>query len=129
MLALEAQLDNLRREIGEVGHMQRETNDKLDRLLRLYEGPFEEPIQITTLQNAALWRSVHTNFQQGTIPMTLAGPENDTTNTLSYPHTTAAENLFTRPSIQAFLPGSNPNYVMVEEEDGRGVLRLSGTNS
>jgi Fungal Zn(2)-Cys(6) binuclear cluster domain len=51
MLALEAKLDNLQREMG---HMQREMNDKLDRLLRLCESPSEEPIQITTLQNAAL---------------------------------------------------------------------------
>jgi hypothetical protein len=57
-----------------------------------------------------------------------ADPDNDTINTLPYSHTTAAENLPTRPIIQAFLPGSNPNYVMVEEEDRRGILRHFGTN-
>lgn len=56
---LEAKLDNLQREMG---HMQRETDDKLDRLLQLCESPSEKPIQITTLQDAALWSSVQTNF-------------------------------------------------------------------
>jgi hypothetical protein len=58
-----------------------------------------------------------------------ADPDNDTTNTLPQSHTTAAENLPTRPIIQAFPPGFNPNYVMMEEEDRRGILCLSGTNS
>jgi Fungal Zn(2)-Cys(6) binuclear cluster domain len=126
VLALEAKLDNLQREMG---HMQREMNDKLDRLLRFYESLSEEPIQITTLQNAALWSSVQTNFQQGAVPIVSvdpADPDNDTTNTLPHSHTTAAENLPTRPMIQAFPPGSIPNYVMMEE-DHRGILRHCGT--
>ena len=130
VLALEAKLDNLQREMGQ---LQRETNDKLDRLLRLCESPSEEPIQITTLQNAALWPSMQTNFQQGAIPMASvdpADPDNDTTNTLPQSHTTAAENLHTWPIVQAFPPGSNPNYVMMEEkEDRRGILCLPGTSS
>ncbi|KIX10658.1 uncharacterized protein Z518_01742 [Rhinocladiella mackenziei CBS 650.93] len=41
-------------------------------------------------------------------------------------HTTAAQNLVTWPSIQALIPrGITPSYVM-DEETGRGLLRLYG---
>jgi Fungal Zn(2)-Cys(6) binuclear cluster domain len=50
-LALEAKLDNLQREMS---NMQRETNDKLDRLLQLYESLLKKSIQTTTSQNPAI---------------------------------------------------------------------------
>ncbi len=110
-LALEAKVDNLERKLAD---MNRETNDKLDRILQFLKSPSEQSLGITTpLQNELV---------EGPIM--------------------AADELSTWARMQAFPPGSSPDWVMMEEamemekeekmEEGEGdggvTLRLFRTH-
>ena len=127
--------------------MQREMNDKLNRLLQVYESQQnvnrvlseglspQKRAKITNIsQNSTGWPTLQppvTTVQQGAVPMPRlnqvepAAVDSEATNTLPHSHTTAAQNLLTWPSISAFKLESNSEYVMMEEEN-RGLLRLYG---
>lgn len=141
-LALEAKIDSIQREMG---NMQRETNDKLNRLLQVYESsrndiktlaedlsPEKRARISTTLQNPATYppqpQALVTDIQHDTLSMTsptFVNVDSEATNTLPHSHTTAAQHLLLWPSIQAFGLESNPDYVM-DLEESRGILRLYG---
>ncbi len=140
-LALEAKIDTLQRETDK-------TNDKLDKILQVFEtqpwrndnkmlaedlSPEKRARISTTLQENRLGSSVATavDIQPGVIPMDSsdfvnpANVDSEAMNTLPHSHTTAAQHLLLWPSIRKFGLESNPDYVMILEEN-RGILRLYG---
>lgn len=146
---MEAKLDSMQRDIGSIqrdftnmqhdtGIMQREVNDKLNRLLQLYECSRQEIRmlleELPPDKRARMSSTVQVpaaDLRTVVMPMALPSHVNpvnvdsDATNTLPHTHTTAAQHLLLWPSIREFGLASDPDYVMMAEEQ-RGILRLYG---
>ena len=147
-IALEAKFDNMQREMSEkLNRLLQVCESHHNDIMTLSQGlsPEKRARISTTMDGLTVWSS--SQVSMGAIQptsMQLAGLQQDVmhsapsnpiypantidseaTNTLPHSHTTAAQNLLFWPAIANFRLESNPDYVMVEEEN-RGILRLYG---
>jgi Fungal Zn(2)-Cys(6) binuclear cluster domain len=151
-IALEAKFDNMQREMSDkLNRLLQVCEGHHNDIRTLSQGLSPEKRARIGIagEDPTLWQSSHVpiggmqpvvmqpmgmqpvGIQHNAMPMAPSQPAypanipSEEVNTLPHSHTTAAQNLLVWPAIACFGLESNPDYVMVEEEN-RGILRLYG---